>query len=268
MFVDSHCHLAGAEFAGDLDAVVDRARAAGLTAALVILAADEAAELTQAKAVEQVWPSVRFSIGVHPHAAGKYAQDPLAAAADVDWAIAAQPLTRAVGEIGLDYHYDFSPRDVQQAVFREQIRLAARLSLPIIIHTREATDDTFRILEEEQAARGVFHCFTGDGTMARRAIDAGFHLSFAGILTFPKATELREAARLTPLDRLLAETDAPYLAPVPFRGKRNEPAHVVRVVETLAELHGMPAAEMSRQVVSNFSRLFGLAATRAPGAGA
>ena len=265
--LDSHCHLAGEEFAGDLDAVAARAAAAGVETALVILDASDAGELARTDAVRAAWPAVRFATGVHPHHAGRFAEDPARAALVVEDAVGASGAV-GVGEIGLDYHYDFSPRDVQQAVFRAQIRLAARLSLPIIIHTREATDDTFRILEEEQAARGVFHCFTGDRDMARRALDAGFHLSYAGILTFPKASELREAARLTPLDRLLAETDSPYLAPVPFRGKRNEPAHVVRVVETLAGLHGMPAAEMSSQIVSNFSRLFGLGAARAPGTGA
>ena len=150
----------------------------------------------------------------------------------------------AIGEIGLDYHYDFSPREVQQDVFRAQIRLARQRDLPIIIHTREATDDTFAILEEEGGAaiRGVFHCFTGDVAMAQRALAIGFYLSYAGILTFPKAEELREAARVTPIDRLLSETDAPFLAPVPFRGKRNEPAYVTRVVQTLAELHGQSIA--------------------------
>ncbi len=138
----------------------------------------------------------------------------------------------AIGEIGLDYHYDFSPREVQQDVFRAQIRLARQRKLPIIIHTREATDDTFAILEEEGGAAigGVFHCFTGDVAMAQRALAIDFYLSYAGILTFPKAEGLRDAARVTPIDRLLSETDAPFLAPVPFRGKRNEPAYVTRVV--------------------------------------
>ena len=165
----------------------------------------------------------------------------------------------AIGEIGLDYHYDFSPRDVQQDVFRAQIRLARERDLPVVIHTREATDDTFRILEEEggRAVRGVFHCFTGDVHMARRALAIDFYLSYAGILTFPKAESLRDAARATPLDRLLSETDAPYLAPVPFRGKRNEPANVARVVQTLADLHGQSLESITGQIAANFVRLFG-----------
>ncbi len=168
---------------------------------------------------------MRFSIGVHPHAAGKFADDPEDAARRVGAAIDAQPLTRGLGEIGLDYHYDFSPRDVQQAVFRQQIALARQRRLPIVIHTREAEDDTFRILEEEKAADVpvVLHCFTGDRAMARRALDAGFYISLAGIVTFPRADELQEVARMVPLDRLLIETDSPFLAPVPHRGTATSP---------------------------------------------
>ena len=253
--IDSHCHIAGQEFAADLDEVAARASAAGVTTVLCILEADDQAELAQAAAVTSAWPGVRFATGIHPHHAGRFAGEPARAATVVESAIAS---TRAcgVGEIGLDYHYDFSPRDVQQVVFRAQIQLARRLGLPIIIHTREAADDTIRILEEEGADRGVFHCFTGDTAMAQRALDLGFHLSYAGILTFPKAAELREAARLTPRHRLLSETDAPYLAPVPYRGRRNEPAYVTRVVEALAELHGVPVPEMAGQIARNFSGLF------------
>jgi TatD DNase family protein len=256
--LDSHCHIAGPEFADDLDAVVARARDAGLAHALVILAADDEPELAQASAVSARWPAVRFSIGVHPHAAGKFTDDPARAARDVDAAIAKQPLTRGLGEIGLDYHYDFSPRDVQQQVFRAQIGLARERRLPIVIHTREAEDDTFRILAEEQAGEmgGVFHCFTGDRDMAARALDAGFHISLAGIVTFPRALELREVARMVPEDRLLIETDSPFLAPVPFRGKRNEPAHVVRVAEVVAELRGTTGAAVGAAALANFNRLF------------
>jgi TatD DNase family protein len=256
--VDSHCHLAGPEFAGDLDDVIARARAAGLAHALVILAADDEPELQQAAAVTARWEGVRFSVGVHPHAAGKFADDPPAAARLVDKAIAARPLTRGLGEIGLDYHYDFAPRDVQQAVFRQQIGLARERGLPIVIHTREADEDTFTILEEERArdVGGVFHCFTGDREMARRALDFGFHISLAGIVTFPRATELKEVARMVPLDRLLIETDSPFLAPVPNRGKRNEPAHVVRVAEVIAELRGTDAAAIGAAALANFRQMF------------
>jgi TatD DNase family protein len=256
--LDSHCHLAGEEFAADLEAVASRAADAGVTTALCILEADDEAEVRRAEVVRAAWPGIRFGTGIHPHHAGKHAGDTVRAVEIVRSAIRASAAS-AVGEIGLDYHYDFSPRDVQQDVFRAQIRLARELDLPIIIHTREATDDTFRIIEEEGGAevRGVFHCFTGDSTMARRAVALGFYLSYAGILTFPKAAELRQAARMTPIDRLLSETDSPYLAPVPFRGKRNEPAYVARVVENLAELRGQPPSAMAAQIAQNFVRLFG-----------
>ena len=255
--IDSHCHLAGPEFAEDLGPVVARARDAGLEHLLVILAADDEGELGRAAQVTREWAEVRFAIGIHPHAAAAFAGDPAAAAGRVDKAIAAQPLTRGVGEIGLDYHYDFAPREAQQAVFREQIRLANQRRLPIVIHTREADDDTFGILDEEPvAAGGVFHCFTGDRGAATRALDRGFHLSLAGIVTFPRALELKEVARLVPLDRLLIETDSPYLAPVPHRGTRNEPARVVRVAEVVAELRGTTAAEIGNAAGRNFRRLF------------
>jgi TatD DNase family protein len=256
--IDSHCHLAGPEFADDLDDVIARARGAGLLHAMVILAADDEPELRQAQEVSARWPDVRFSIGVHPHAAGKYADDPARAARDVAAAIGRQPRARGLGEIGLDYHYDFSPRDVQQEVFRQQIALARQRRLPIVIHTREAEDDTFRILAEAEGADcvGVFHCFTGDRAMARRALDAGFYLSLAGIVSFPKALELHEVARLVPIDRLLIETDSPFLAPVPHRGKRNEPAHVVRVAEAVAMLRGSSVQEVAAAALENFRRLF------------
>jgi TatD DNase family protein len=256
--VDSHCHIAGPEFAEDLSAVVQRARDARLSRAMVILAADDEAELQQAAAVAACWPDARFSIGVHPHAAGKYAAHAPGAATAVAAAADAQPLTRGLGEIGLDYHYDYAPRDVQQQVFREQIRLAASRRLPIVIHTREAEDDTFRILAEERAelTGGVFHCFTGDRDMARRVLDIGFHISLAGIVSFPKALELKEVARMVPSDRLLIETDSPFLAPVPYRGKRNEPAFVARVAEVIAELRGVTAEEIGEATDANFTRLF------------
>ena len=256
--IDTHCHLAGREFAGDLDQVIDRARAAGLERAFVILAADDEPELKQGETVAAQWPEVRFSIGVHPHAAGKFGSNPATAVDAVAAAMDAQPLTRGLGEIGLDYHYDFAPRDVQQQVFREQIRLARARRLPIVIHTREAEDDTFRILAEESAREvgGVFHCFTGDRAMAQRALDAGFHLSLAGIVTFSKALELQEVAKIVPLDRLLIETDSPFLAPVPHRGKRNEPAHVVHVAEAIARLRGTAPEEIGNAAVANFQRLF------------
>ncbi|HWN85125.1 MAG TPA: TatD family hydrolase [Vicinamibacterales bacterium] len=256
--IDSHCHIAGQEFAGDLDAVIARARAAGLEGALTILAADDDAELDRARDVQRLWPEVRFSIGVHPHAAGKFAEEPSAAAAAVDAAIDAQPAARAVGEIGLDYHYDFAPREAQHAVFRAQIALALRRRLPIVIHTREAEDDTFRILEEQGAGAVpvVFHCFTGTPETARRVLDAGYYLSLAGIVTFPRALELKQVAAFVPLDRLLLETDSPYLAPVPHRGKRNEPAHVAVVADTVAALRGEAPERIRLATTATFRRIF------------
>ena len=256
--IDSHCHLAGDEFTSDLGEVVARAKDAGLSGALVILGAEDVAELGRAGDVSGAWDQARFSVGVHPHQAGQFAANPAQAAQTAHTAIEAQPLSRAVGEIGLDYHYDLSPRDVQQQVFREQIRLAGRLRLPIVIHTREAEDDTFRILEEEQARDigGVFHCFTGDREMAKRCLDIGFYLSLAGIVTFPRALELKEVAKMVPLDRLLIETDSPFLAPVPYRGKRNEPAHVARVAGVIAELRGTTAEAIAGATHQNHVRLF------------
>jgi TatD DNase family protein len=256
--IDSHCHLAGPEFTADLTDVIERAKSAGVAQALVILAADDEPEMAQASNLANQWSAVRFSIGIHPHAAGKYAANPADAARATDAVIGGQPLTRGLGEIGLDYHYDFAPRAVQQEVFREQIRLAKQRRLPIVIHTREAEEDTFRILNEEHAHEigGVFHCFTGDRAMARRVLDLGFHVSLAGIVTFPRATELKEVAKMVPLERLLIETDSPFLAPVPHRGKRNEPANVVHVAETIAALRGVDVTAIGEAARVNFARLF------------
>lgn len=256
--IDSHCHLAGDVFAADLADVVARARAAGLKHALTILAAGDASEASQADVLASLWPDVRFSVGVHPHQAKEFAGRVGEIPSVLDRARAARSLTRAVGEIGLDYHYDFSPRDVQHEVFRVQVEYACAHDLPVVIHTREATEDTFRILREagQGRARGVFHCFTGDEAMARAALDVGFHLSFAGIISFPKAPELRAIAGWVPADRYLIETDAPYLAPVPYRGKRNEPAWVVRVAEVIAEQRGMTREAVAAQALGNFQALF------------
>jgi TatD DNase family protein len=258
VLVDSHCHLAGEKFAGDLDAVIGRARDAGVARALVILAAEEDAEFERAQQVSALWDAARFSIGVHPHAAARYSADPTEVPRLVGRRLDAEPAARAVGEIGLDYYYDFAPQQIQQHVFREQIRLARRRKLPIVIHTRDAEDDTFRILAEECAGDvgGVFHCFTGDRAMARRVLDIGFHISLAGIVTFPRALELKEVAKLVPLDRLLVETDSPFLAPVPFRGKRNEPAYVAHVAEAIGALRGVDADAIGEAAQANFERLF------------
>ena len=256
--IDSHCHLAGEEFASDLESVVSRARAAGVSAALCILAAGDRQEAERAARVRQVWQQVRFAAGVHPHQAGEFAGKVDDARHAVRRAVE-EHRACAIGEIGLDYHYDFSPRDIQREIFRAQIELALELDLPVIIHTREATEDTFEILRETGAGnlRGVFHCFTGDEAMARAALDVNFYLSFAGIVTFPRADSIRAAARMAPADRVLAETDAPYLAPVPYRGKRNEPAYVAEVVAKLAEVRSVPAEDLAAEVTRNFASLFG-----------
>jgi TatD DNase family protein len=256
--IDSHCHIAGEEFIADLDAVVERARAAGVSRALVILAAEDDAEFARTGTVLRAWPECRFAIGVHPHHAKVFADNPQAAADKVAERLDALPEARAIGEIGLDYHYDFSPRDVQHEVFRAQIRLALSRDLPIVIHTREAEDDTLRILNEEGGGRlrGVFHCFTGDSAAAERALATGFFLSIPGVATFPKAETLRQAVAIAPEDRLLVETDSPYLAPIPYRGKRNEPSYVSKVVEQLAAVRGVSAESIGRQTDENFARLF------------
>ena len=256
--VDSHCHLADATFAADLDAVVDRARAAEVQGALVILEAGNADEAAQARRVEARWPAVRVAIGVHPHQAHQFASDPARAGAVVRDQFLATPSARAIGEIGLDYHYDFSPRDVQHAVFRAQLRVARELGQPVVIHTREAEEDTIAILNDEggEALRGVLHCFTGTDALADAALGLGFYISLAGIVTFPKADTLRATARRIPDERLLTETDSPFLAPVPHRGKRNEPAHVAEVVAALAGLRDTSREALAQRTASNFHTLF------------
>jgi TatD DNase family protein len=257
--IDSHCHLAGEEFVDDLPAVIARAQAAGVTRALVVLAAEQDDEWARGQALASTWPAVRFAVGVHPHQAHLFAAEPEGAARAVARRLADTRLVQAIGEIGLDYHYDFSPRDVQQAVFRAQLALAQARGLPVVIHTREAEADTLALIAEAQARgplAGVFHCFTGGPATASRALATGFYLSFAGILTFPRAVELREAVRTVPLDRLLVETDAPYLAPVPHRGKRNEPAWVAATLAAVAAACDVSVAALAAAVRDNYDRLF------------
>jgi TatD DNase family protein len=262
--IDSHCHLADEVFAPDLEAVVARARGAGLERVLVILEAGNVREDEQAQRVAALWPETRVAIGVHPHVAHAYAGDPPRAADVVREQAGRTPDVRAIGEIGLDYHYDHSPRDVQIAVFRAQLALARELRLPVVIHTRDAVADTLSLLDEhvrgtgtEQRLRqGVLHCFTGTADLARAGVDLGFYISLAGIVTFPKAAALREVAGAVPLDRLLVETDSPFLAPVPHRGARNEPAHVALVVAAVAALHRMEPDAVARQTTSSFHSLF------------
>lgn len=240
--IDSHCHLDDEAFAADLDAVFARAADAGVTAMLTI---DAATGFLDAH------PQLLGSAGVHPHEAGKATTGYL----DELRERAAHPRIVAIGEIGLDYHYDFAPRDVQRQVFLDQLALADKLKLPIIIHTREAWDDTFAILQEHWRGPGIMHCFSGGPSEAERCLALGFHLAFGGVVTFPKATAVQDAARITPDDRLLIETDAPYLAPVPKRGKRNEPALMAHTLAKLAELRGIDTLELDRITTGNFQRL-------------
>jgi TatD DNase family protein len=258
--IDTHCHLAGEEFEADLPDVVARARQAGVTEAIVILAAQDDPELARWARVRQLWPETRAAVGVHPHQAGQFAADPEAAARLLETRLDSLPDVRAVGEIGLDYHYDFSPRHVQQAVFRAQLKVARARQLPVVIHTREAEADTLGILGEggRVDTTGVFHCFSGDAAAAGRALATGYYFSIPGIVSFPRAADLRDAVRAVPRDRLLIETDSPYLAPTPFRGKRNEPAYVVRVGEVVAETLGISTAELSAVVSENARRVFAL----------
>ena len=257
--VDSHCHLADSAFVSDLDDVVSRAQAAGLSSALCVLDQTVEAEREQFDRIAELWPEVGCAIGVHPHHAGKFLDRVDNVEEAVLAAIDGCSQSRAIGEIGLDYHYDFAPRRLQQEVFRRQVRLARECDLPVVIHTREADADTVEILRDEGggAVRGVFHCFTGDVELARQALDLGFYVSFSGILTFKNADTIREAAKVVPDDRLLAETDSPYLAPVPHRGKRNEPAWILRVIEVLSETRRQSAEVVSDATTESFISLFG-----------
>lgn len=251
MYIDSHCHLDDARFADDLDAVLDRASAAGVTRVLSIGTGDGPPEIDRAVRIAEKYEQVYASVGVHPHDAAKVTPQTL----DDLRALAAHPKVVAYGEIGLDYHYDFSPREVQREVFAAQLKLAADLKLPISIHTREAWDDTMSILRENWTGQGVMHCFTGDPAQAQQALDMGFHLSYGGVLTFKTAENVRESARITPDNRLLIETDAPYLAPIPYRGKRNEPSMMVETVRKLAEVRGTTPERIAAITTANFERL-------------
>ncbi|HEX4133213.1 MAG TPA: TatD family hydrolase [Bryobacteraceae bacterium] len=251
MFIDSHCHLDDKRFADDLDAVLDRAAAAGVTRILTIGTGDGPPEVDRAVRIADRYSQVYASIGVHPHDASKVTPQTYA---DLR-ALASHSKVVAFGEIGLDYHYDFSPREIQREVFTEQLKLAREVNLPITIHTREAWQDTMSILREHWSGEGVMHCFTGDPAQAQEALDLGLHLAYGGVLTFKTAEAVRESARITPPDRLLLETDAPYLAPVPHRGKRNEPAMMIETARKLAEVRGITPEAIAALTSTNFERL-------------
>ena len=254
-WVDNHCHL-GDEHLADGDdraTVVERARAAGVVALIDVGTSLETSR--QALDAARALPGVRATVGVHPHDA----TDGCAGLADLIRDGVADGAVVAVGECGLDYHYDHSPRDVQRRVFAEQIGLAHEFGLPLVIHTRSAWDDTFEVLDEVGVPdRTVFHCFTGGPDEAAAALERGALLSISGIVTFPSAPELRDAVAAAPLERLMVETDAPYLAPVPHRGRRNQPAWVVHVGERIAELHGVDPAEVARVTTATATAFYGL----------
>jgi TatD DNase family protein len=252
MLTDSHCHLDAPKFAPDLDAVLDRAAHAGVTRMLSIGTGDGPPELDRAVRLADRYPQIFASVGVHPHDASKVTPGTF----DDLRTLAKHPKVLAFGEIGLDYHYDFSPRDIQREVFAGQLNLARDLRLPIIIHTREAWEDTISLLREHWRGPGIMHCFTGDTSQAEEALAIGFHLAFGGVVTFHTAETVREAARITPADRLLIETDAPYLAPIPWRGKRNEPAFMVETARRLAEVRGTTPDEIAAITTQNFDNLF------------
>ncbi|HYT49494.1 MAG TPA: TatD family hydrolase [Pyrinomonadaceae bacterium] len=264
-FIDSHCHIDGPEYDTDREEVIARALDAGVGKMLNVGTGDPfSGAFERAVELAEKYSEVFAAIGVHPHDAKLF--DDAVEKRLIDLVTQSDRVV-AWGEIGLDYHYDHSPREVQRDVFRRQLRIARSLNLPVIIHSREANDDTILILREELSGydrAGVLHCFGGSLQMARDAIELGFLISFAGNLTFKKADDLRDIARQLPLDLLLIETDCPYLTPVPFRGKRNEPARVVETARRLAELHGKELDEIARITSENFERLFGVSRQRSP----
>jgi TatD DNase family protein len=263
MLIDSHCHLDFPDFAGELDAVVARAQAAGI--ARIVTISTRVRRHAEVLAIAERFPEVYCSVGTHPH----NAHEELDIAVDELIARTRHPKVVAIGEAGLDYFYDHSPRQAQERGFRNHIAATRATQLPLVIHSREADDDMARILEEETgkgAFPAVLHCFTGGRDLAERAIALGLFISFTGILTFKKSDELRAIARDLPADRILVETDAPYLAPGRFRGKRNEPAYVVETAKVLAETRGVSPDQMARQTTDSFFRLFSKVPRPAAGA--
>ena len=251
--IDSHCHLDFPDFADELDAVVARAHAAGVERMVTI--ATRVARGEAYRALAERFAPVYFTIGTHPHQA---AEEP-DTDADAIRRFAAHPKCVGIGEAGLDHHYDYAPRDVAERVFRAQIGLARELDLPLVIHAREADDDVGRILREEMAAgpfAALLHCFTSSRALAETGLELGLYISFSGVLTFKNSADLRAIARECPLDRLLVETDAPYLAPVPHRGRRNEPAFVVSTAQTLAEVKGVSFDQIAAATRANTLKIF------------
>jgi TatD DNase family protein len=263
MLVDSHCHLDFPDFAGELDAVVTRAQAAGI--ARIVTISTRVKRHAEVLAIAERFADVYCSVGTHPH----HAHEELDIAVDELIGRTRHSKVVALGEAGLDYHYDSSPRATQEQGLRNHIAAARATRLPLVIHSRDADEDMARILEQETgkgAFPAVLHCFTGGRDLAQRAIALGLFISFTGIVTFKKSDELRAIAQSLPADRILLETDAPYLAPGPYRGKRNEPAYVVETAKVLAETRAVSPEEIARQTSENFFRLFRKVPPQAAGA--
>ncbi|MBV8755075.1 MAG: TatD family hydrolase [Hyphomicrobiales bacterium] len=253
MIVDSHCHLDFPDFGAELDAIVARAGAKGV--GFMVTISTRVRRHAQVLAIAERFSNVYCSVGTHPH----HAHEELDISAAELIERARHPKVIAIGEAGLDYHYDFSPRDAQEQGLRTHIAAARETGLPLVIHSREADADMARILTEESrngAFPAVLHCFTGGRDLALAGIDLGLYVSFSGILTFKKSDDLRAIAAELPADRILVETDAPYLAPGPWRGKRNEPSYVAETARVLGETRGMSNEEIARQTTDNFFRLF------------
>jgi TatD DNase family protein len=254
--IDSHAHIQGSEFAVDLNGVIDRAHAAGVEKIIVAGGVGELSSNDAAVAVANSSTGLFATVGMHPHDAKDVSEADLARLKN----LAADPKVVAVGETGLDFYYNHSPRDLQMKIFTRFIHMARATDLPIIVHDRDAHREIAELLQSEGGGnlRGVIHCFTGDYSAAKTYLDLGFYLSFSGIVTFKNAEPLREVARKLPLERLLVETDSPYLAPVPHRGKRNEPAFVRQVAETLAAVKGLSLPEVAETTTRNTQDLFGI----------
>jgi len=253
MLVDSHCHLDFPDFAAELDTVVARARAAGIGRMVTI--STKVKKQAQLIAIAEKYPDVFCTVGTHPH----HASSEMDVDATMLVGLSKHPKVVAIGEAGLDYHYDTGPRDDQLKSFREHIAAARETGLPLVIHARDCDADMAAVLTEEVTKgpfKAVLHCFTAGAALARTAIDLGLYIGFTGILTFKSSQSLRDIAKSLPADRILVETDSPYLAPVPYRGKRCEPAYVAETAKVLAETRGVAEAEIARQTTENFFRLF------------
>ncbi len=251
--IDSHCHLDFPDFAEELDDVVARAGRAGISHMVTI--STHLSRFERVRAVAERYPNVFCTVGIHPHEAGTEKEVSIAELVE----LTNHPKVVGIGETGLDFYYEHSPRDIQERQFRTHITAARETGLPLIVHTRDADTDTIRILEEEHAKGafpGLIHCFSASQELADRMVAIGLYISFSGIVTFKKADELRDVAKSLPADRILVETDSPYLAPVPRRGKRNEPAYTAFTAARIAELRDVSAADIARITTANFKRLF------------